>query len=125
MTKQTKIQTVAAFIAALIALLRIFGITAFDNVTEDMIAAIATGIVMIVTWAYASHWKNNDFTEEAAKGTGLTRLLKEQAKDNYIGEDFSDEIEEIEDDTDELTDEEITQCEEQPEDAHDEEAIDE
>lgn len=125
MTKQTKIQTVAAFIAALIALLRIFGITVFDNVTEDMIAAIATGIVMIVTWAYASHWKNNDFTAEAAEGTGLTRLLKKQAEDNYVGENFLDEAEEIKDDADDFVDDEIEQCEEQPEDANDEEVIDE
>lgn len=88
MSKETKIQTVAALIAAIIALLRIFGITEFDNLTEDMIAAIATSIVMVGTWAYASHWKNNDFTEEACEATGEMRAKKAESKGEVIGEQF-------------------------------------
>lgn len=122
MTKQTKIQTVAAFIAALIALLRIFGITAFDNVTEDMIAAAATAIVMVGTWAYASHWKNNDFTKEACEGTGLTRLLKKG--EDIDGENFFDEAEETPEDVEDLEDIEVEECEAQPEDENDEEVFD-
>lgn len=96
MSKETKVQTVAAFIAAGIALLRIFGVTAFDDVTEDMIAAFATAIVMIVTWAYASHWKNNDFTKEACEFTGLMRLMKKQRKGETDGENFIDDADELE-----------------------------
>lgn len=96
MSKETKVQTVAACIAAIIALLRIFGVTAFDNLTEDMIAAIATAIVMIGTWAYASHYKNNDFTETACKYTGKMRLEKEQKKGKIDGENFFDEPEDKE-----------------------------
>lgn len=90
MSKETKIQTVAALIAAIIALLRIFGITAFDNLTEDMISAIATAIVMLVTWGYASHWKNNDFTKEACEATGEMRAKKAEAKKGSVGEKFYD-----------------------------------
>ena len=79
MSRETKIQTVAALIAAVIALLRIFGITEFDNLTEDMIAAIATAIVMVGTWAYATHWKNNDFTQAASAGTAVTAKVKSGA----------------------------------------------
>ena len=95
MSRETKIQTVAALIAAIIALLRIFGITEFDNLTEDMIAAIATAIVMVGTWAYASHWKNNDFTEEACKATGEMRAKKAEAKENSVGESFYNDAEEV------------------------------
>lgn len=95
MSKETKIQTVAALIAAGIALLRIFGITEFDNLTEDMIVAIATAIVMVGTWAYASHWKNNDFTEEACKSTGEMRAKKAEEKENSVGESFYNDTEEV------------------------------
>ena len=95
MSRETKIQTVAALIAAVIALLRIFGITEFDNMTEDMIAAIATAIVMVGTWAYASHWKNNDFTEEACEATGEMRAKKAEAKENFVGESFYNDTEEV------------------------------
>ena len=95
MSRETKIQTVAALIAAIIALLRIFGITEFDNLTEDMIAAIATAIVMVGTWAYASHWKNNDFTKEACEATGEMRAKKAEAKENSVGESFHNDTEEI------------------------------
>lgn len=95
MSRETKIQTVAALIAAIIALLRIFGITAFDNLTEDMIAAIATAIVMVGTWAYASHWKNNDFTKEACEATGEMRAKKAEAKESSVGESFYNDTEEV------------------------------
>ena len=95
MSRETKIQTVAALIAAIIALLRIFGITEFDNLTEDMIAAIATAIVMVGTWAYASHWKNNDFTEEACESTGEMRAKKAEAKESSVGESFYNDTEEV------------------------------
>lgn len=95
MSRETKIQTVAALIAAVIALLRIFGITAFDNLTEDMIAAIATAIVMVGTWAYASHWKNNDFTKEACEATGEMRAKKAEAKESSVGESFYNDTEEV------------------------------
>ena len=95
MSRETKIQTVAALIAAIIALLRIFGITEFDNLTEDMISAIATAIVMVGTWAYASHWKNNDFTKEACEATGEMRAKKAEAKESSVGESFYNDTEEV------------------------------
>lgn len=104
MSKETKIQTVAACIAAIIALLRIFGVTEFDNLTEDMIAAIATAIVMIGTWAYASHWKNNDFTPEACESTGEMRARKAEAKEDYAGEQFYNDEDTWEEEEDEQQD---------------------
>ena len=50
--------------------------------------------------AFVTTWYNNDYTEEACIGTGVTRLLKAQAKDGYIGEVFDDMEEEIDEKTD-------------------------
>ena len=70
------------------------GFTAADDVAQDTIIAWATIIVVVGTWAYASHWKNNDFTKEACEHTGLMRLVKQQKKKKIItGENFFDEPE--------------------------------
>ena len=49
----------------------------------------------------AALWFNNDFTPEAAQGTGLTRRLKEEARGESEGlgivvEDYIDEVDEDE-----------------------------
>lgn len=97
MSRETKIQTVAALIAAILGVLRMLGVTQVENVTEDTIIGIATAIVVVVTWAYASHYKNNDFTEEACKGTGYTRWLKMMKKGDTFGENL-ESLEEVEED---------------------------
>ena len=96
MDRETKIQTVAALIAAILAVLRMLGITQVENVTEDTIIAWSTVIVVIGTWAYASHYKNNNFTEEACKGTGYTRWLK-MLKAGKVFEEMESDGEEVED----------------------------
>ena len=53
-------------------------------IDDETIQALVSTIVTIVT-ALVAWWKNNDFTEEAAIGTGLTRHLKAQGMDGYIG----------------------------------------
>lgn len=91
MDRQTKIQTVAAAIAAILAVLRMLGVTEVEDITDDTVIAWATIIVVIGTWAYASHWKNNNFTEIACKYTGLMRLHKQQEKGEVDGENFFDD----------------------------------
>lgn len=57
-------------------------------------------IVALLAITYTA-WKNHDFTEEACIGTGVTRQLKAEQKDEYHGEKFYDELdgeEEVEDD---------------------------
>lgn len=39
---------------------------------------------------------NNDFTEEACVGTGITRQLKNQKGEEYIGEIFFEDIDDVE-----------------------------
>lgn len=64
-----------------------------DETVQALVSTIVTVVTALVAW-----WKNNDFTEEAAIGTGLTRHLKAQGMDGYIGEEFDEELdEEVED----------------------------
>ncbi len=59
-----------------------------------LIAVCAVVIVVsgLVVDALTTYY-NNDYTEEACKGTGLTRYLKEQKKADYVGDIFFDEPE--------------------------------
>jgi len=82
------------------------------------IIIVASGIIVDILTTYY----NNDYTKEAAEGTGLTRQLKEQKKEGYVGEYFDteedaenfedeDEVEifdsYVREDEDDLTDEEL------------------
>lgn len=66
-----------------------------DETIQALVSTIATVVTALIAW-----WKNNDFTEEACIGTGLTRQLKAQKTAGYIGEylDEDDEEEFIEED---------------------------
>ena len=59
-------------------------------------------IVALLAITYTG-WKNHDFTPEACIGTGVTRQLKDEAKDGYIGDYFFDEeyLDQNEEDEDE------------------------
>lgn len=45
--------------------------------------------------AFITTYFNNDYTETAAKYTGMMRLEKEQNKGIFTGEDFTDECDEF------------------------------
>ena len=66
------------------------GVAEFENPTLDLIYKIlsfcATAVILFVNTYY-----NNDYTEEACVGTGLTRQLKAEAKEDYNGERFYEE----------------------------------
>ena len=64
---------------------------------------LTDGIKLIVALLAITYtgWKNHDFTAEACIGTGITRQLKEEKFDNYIGEVFFDDENAEEDEEDE------------------------
>ena len=66
------------------------GIAEFENPTVNLIYKIlsfcATAVILFI-----NTWYNNDFTEEACIGTGITRQLKAEKKEGYIGDRFFDE----------------------------------
>lgn len=93
-------RTITSAIMAINACLIMFGVTVFEDVTEETIYTGVSAIAMVVAWGF-SHYKNNDYSKAAAEGTGLTRLLKqiEKAKKNGTevnGENFFDVVEEME-----------------------------
>ena len=101
--------TVAAFVMAVINLYKAIK---SHNVTEDVIIAVLVTATTILAWYY-----NMPTSEENSIHTGMMRLEKAEKNrdDDFIGETFFDE------DYDDI---EVEECEEQPEDAHDEEVND-
>ena len=73
----------------------------FNNPKLDLAYKILSVIANFVI-VFCSHYFNNDFTEEAAIGTGYTRQLKKEKKEGYIGDRFygyyEDDDEEVEND---------------------------
>ena len=94
MNAETRARTVAAFVTAVLDFLAAFHIVHFSDAQTDAIYKIVLTIVTAFVWGYASHYKNNDFTEEACEGTGLTRLLKAEKKAGVYTEPLEMEIEE-------------------------------
>ena len=88
----TRARTVTALVTAVLDFLAAFGIVNFSDAQTDAIYKIVLTIVTAVVWGYASHYKNNDFTEEACEGTGLTRLLKAEKKEGVYTEPREMEI---------------------------------
>jgi hypothetical protein len=81
------------------------GTVDFGDETSNLIYKWCSFIFLVLAYI-ASHWYNNDFTPEACLGTGLTRQLKAEQKDDYVGERFYTDTIEIEPDLDEEIDSE-------------------
>lgn len=97
MNAETRGRTVAAIVVYILNLLVTFNIIEFSNEQIDSIAQVAVLCATAVAWVL-SHYKNNDFTEEALIGTGITRQLKLEKEASYVGERFfNDESYEDED----------------------------
>ena len=94
MNAETRARTVTAFVTAALDFLAAFHIVHFNDAQTDAIYKIVLTIVTAVVWGYASHYKNNDYTEEACEGTGLTRLLKAEKQAGVYTEPLEMEIEE-------------------------------
>lgn len=97
--KPTIIRVILAIAAVLNDGAIIAGIASFHNETLNywyrIVSFIFTLVVMFINTYY-----NNDFTEEAAIGTGLTRQLKAEKKMGYVGEKYLTEDEDGEDEED-------------------------
>lgn len=87
----TRTRTVTALVTAILDFLAAFHIVNFSDAQADAIYKIVLTIVTAVVWGYASHYKNNDFTEEACEGTGLTRLLKAEKQAGVYTESWTAE----------------------------------
>ena len=92
----TKVRTLLAVATCLNTALMATDLTQFHNATVDLIYRIASVILNFIVVACVT-WYNNDYTEAARVGTGVTRQIKKELEEDYIGDRFFTEaIEEAE-----------------------------
>lgn len=88
MNSGTRKRTLVAVITAVLDFLTAFHIISFDDAQIASLQKIALTVLTAFVWGFASHYKNNDYTEEACEGTGYTRLLKDMKKPDVYTEQF-------------------------------------
>ena len=87
MNKGTKIRTILGVLTTLNTVLAVTDVTQFGNETITFWYKIVSVIVNAIVVAINTYY-NNDYTEEACIGTGITRQLKAEQKDGYVGDLF-------------------------------------
>lgn len=95
MNKGTIIRTILGIAVSINTALAVTDVTSFESDKLNLIYKIVSMVVNFIVVAINTYY-NNDYTEEACIGTGMTRLLKEQKKvqsGEIIGEDFLSEVE--------------------------------
>ena len=91
--RRTKISTFIAVIAYLNFVLTQFDISLIEGSPKLMfVYKLISAIVAGLAWAN-SHYFNQNFTEEGLIGTGMTRQMKLEQSEDYIGEKFYTEEE--------------------------------
>lgn len=93
----TKLRTVLAVATCLNTALMATDIAQFHNATLDLVYRILSVVLNFVIVACVT-WYNNDYTPEAAEGTGLTRMLKADEDEIGVNVDGLDYIEDGDDD---------------------------
>ena len=91
----TKLRTVLVIATCFNTALMATDVAQFHNPTLDLIYKILSVVANFVIVFCATYY-NNDYTEEACEGTGVTRQLKAEKKEGYNGDVF-------------YTDEEVTE----------------
>lgn len=91
----TKIRTILAIATCLNTALMATDIAQFHNAKLDLAYRILSVALNFVIVACVT-WFNNDYTEAACEGTGLTRALK--ADEDGIGIEVEDYLEDGDDD---------------------------
>jgi len=87
MNKGTKIRTLLAVLTTINTVLAVTDITQFGNEKLNLAYKVASVIVNALVVGINTYF-NQDYTEEACKGTAVTRQLKAEQCDDYIGEYF-------------------------------------
>lgn len=103
MNTGTRIRTVMLAIAIINQAISQVGDPDFGNETANTVYRIVSYIFTVAAAAIA-FWYNNDFTEEACIGTGVTRQLKAEKQADYVGDFFYEDEEEGEAEEDEQQD---------------------
>lgn len=90
MNKGTIIRTILGIAVSINTALAVTDVASFGNEKLNLAYKIISMAVNFIVVAINTYY-NNDYTEEACIGTGMTRMLKAQKKEGFIGEDFSEE----------------------------------
>lgn len=94
MNKGTIIRTVLVIATCFNSALMATDVAQFHNPTLNLIYKILSVIANFVIVFCATYF-NNDYSAEASIGTGVTRQLKAQKKDGYVGDELFIEPTEI------------------------------
>ncbi len=100
MNNGTKIRTVLVIATCFNTALMATDVAQFHNPTLNLIYKILSVVANFVIVFCATYF-NNDYTEEACIGTGVTRQLKAEQRDDYVGDYFFEENDEPIEDIDE------------------------
>ncbi len=90
MNKGTIIRTILVIATCLNTALLATDVAQFGNETVNLIykiLSVAANFVIV----FCATWFNNDYSEEACIGTGVTRQLKAEKAEDYNGDFFFDE----------------------------------
>lgn len=90
MNKGTKIRTAMIVIVLINQTIATIGDIDFGHEYVNIAYRVISTIVSIVATTIVTYF-NQDYTEEGAIGTGVTRQMKIESTDDYIGEKFFDE----------------------------------
>lgn len=101
MNKGTKIRTILFAIACVNQAIVSVGDVDFGSHAVNVAYKVISTTLTIIVGAIALYY-NNDFSEEACIGTGLTRQLKAEQSEDYVGDYFYDEEEEGIDEQDDM-----------------------
>lgn len=99
MNKGTIIRTILVVATCFNTALMATDVAQFGNETINLVYRILSVVANFVIVFCATYF-NNDYSEEACVGTGVTRQLKAEKRDDYIGDYFFAE-EELEDEEEE------------------------
>lgn len=101
MNKGTIIRTILVVATCFNTALLATDVAQFNNEKINLVYRVLSVVANFVI-VFCATWFNNDYTEEACIGTGLTRQLKAANADDYVGEDFFEDGEEVVDESDEI-----------------------
>ena len=105
MNKGTKIRTILGILTTINTVLAVTDVAQFGNETVTFYYKLFSVIINAIVVAINTYY-NNDYTEEACIGTGITRQMKAEQGEDYVGDIFfTDEDEEIVEDFSEYNDE--------------------
>lgn len=87
MNTGTKIRTILTIATCLNTALMATDLTGFSNATIDSVYKIVSIVLNFIIVALSTYF-NNDYTEEGCVGTAVTRQLKAEKKEGYMGDYF-------------------------------------